>query len=102
MATRAYLSTVGTALRQWLDQQPKPHAIEKLAEATGVPLRSLYRYAQDERTPPLKHAIEITRVTGLSQESLIVPETSERRQRARRQRAARRAREAVSDDQAAE
>jgi transcriptional regulator with XRE-family HTH domain len=68
---RAYLRKMQTSLRAWLSEQPKPHAIERLAEASEVPLRSLYRYAKGERTPPLRHALAIARVTGLPVEALL-------------------------------
>jgi transcriptional regulator with XRE-family HTH domain len=60
-----------TPLRAWLDEQPKPNAIVRLHETTGISLRSLYRYASGEREPSIEHAALITRATGIPAVALV-------------------------------
>lgn len=60
-----------TPLRTWLDGQPKPYAIVRLVEATGISLRSLYRYASGEREPSIEHAALISRVTNIPVFALV-------------------------------
>lgn len=53
-----------TRLREWLDAQSEPRAIEQLAKAASVHPRSLYRYASGEREVPLRVALVIEEMTG--------------------------------------
>ncbi len=61
-----------TTLRTWIDAQGRG-AIKRLQASTGIPLRSLYRYIDGTRMPPLDHAVALTRETGVAIESLIKP-----------------------------
>lgn len=54
-------------LREWLDEQTAAMgrgALSRLADATNINIRSLYRYSHAERTPPLDIALRISAATG--------------------------------------
>lgn len=65
-------SSMSTPLRECL--KARGHgALQWLHDETGIPLRSLYRYVDAKREPPLHHAVAISKATGVRVEDMVKP-----------------------------
>jgi hypothetical protein len=70
-----------TSLRGWLDAEGRG-ALRRLSESAEIGYRSLIRYAEGERVPPLSVALRLAKVTGLPVDALA-PQAKPRRRGAR-------------------